>query len=625
MKKLQYSDELEIDERPRVCGGAVFQKFMKKGKCGSMSSWKHDSPVLTSSSSCSSSHGTSASLTNMYDPSNTRFCMPRQIEGESKDGLKLDFKLQTEDNADFYFNNEVDRIDLLVTKEKEDDDFHVEDSRRSHNIIQVNPQMVNDLKTKHMQSISEKKNSEGNSKTEPSTVERRIPGESSAFELTTSLGNEPEAAFKPEQSNRTHRDGFVMEEADDVNENEDVDAAWSQLQLQRMKTNEEQELYDSKASVLRKEISSFRKELNAVKKSLPNQFQTNHFTDKSDERKEALPSKLNSKQLSDKGDVWNVTSTFASNRSKEQTREDVNSNQKYFKNNWDLSFQDKEENNNKTEPSHSAPQKLSSEKVDHKMIQNSENSSSALKTNRSIPEFSEMSFDQVNEIKIPEETKINGHSNSCDEGRESVGLSSQSKQESAKVESIISTDTAHNLDQQQNKEDISASAKSNYEEDMEVVRILMKKYGENIDKKSSDDKAKRILAILDTPSDVTWFHRHAAGVCNKPRKSSTPKADGTSNHSQRKSRMHEHTIPEKPKQSGGTATQVSSKKINRVHFKNPVPAEATQNSALKHLKSTTGNRASLSIQPIKTNALTSSNAQSPRMSQKIKYWEAKKI
>jgi len=581
MTKLQYSDELEMDERPRVCGGAIFEKFMKKGQRGSSSFRKHDSPGLTSSSSCSSSHGTSASLTNMYDPSNTKFCMPRQIEGVSNDGLKLDFKLQAEDNADFYFNNEVDPTNLFVTEEKEKVDFHSEDGGRSHNIIQVNPQMVNDLKTKHMQSINDKIASEGNSKTEPSTVENRIPGERSAIELTISLSNEPE-------------------EADDVNENEDVDAAWIQLQLQRKKTNQEQEVHDSKASVLRNEMSSFRKELNAIKKLLPNQFQTNNFTDKSDERKEILP--IN------KGDTWNTTSAFASNPSKEQTRAFGNSDQKYFKNYWDLSFQD-QENNNKTEPTDSAPQKLAAEKVDHNMIKNSDDPNTALQATESFPEFSEMAFDQVNAIKSPEQSKSHV--------LEPVGLSSQSRQEPAKVESQISADTAHNSDQQKNIEDSRPSVKSNYQEDMEVVRMLMQKYGQNIDTKPKDDKAKRILAILDTPSDVAWFHRHAAGVCNKPRKSSS--------HSERSIRIHDYTIPEKPKQPVGTTAKVSSKKINRVHFQNLPATEPTQKSASEHLRSTTGLKASLSIQPIETNALPSSTAQSPRMSQKIKFWEAKKM
>jgi hypothetical protein len=513
--------------------------------------------------------------------------MPRQLEGLSNDGLKLEFKLQAEDNVEFYFNNEVDPTNLFVTEEKEEDAFYGDDVGRSHSIIQVNPQMVNDLKTKHMQSINDKITSEGNSKSEPSTVERRIPAERSVIELTMSLSNEPEEAF-------------VEDEADDVNENEDVDAAWSQLQLQRKKTNQDQEVHDSKASVLRKEMSSFRKELNAIKKALPNQFQTNHFTDKSDESKELLP--IN------KGDTWNVTSAFASNPSKEQTRAFGNSNQKYFKNNWDLSFQD-QENNNKNEPSHSATQKSSAEKVDHNMIGNSDNPNTALKGTESFPVFSEMSLDQVNETKGPEQPKSRG--------LEPVGLSSHSRQEPAKVESQISADTAHNSDQQKNTEDSRPSAKSNYEEDMEVVRMLMQKYGQNIDKKQKDDKAKRILAILDTPSDVAWFHRHAAGVCNKPRKSSS--------HSERSIRIHEHTIPEKPKQPVVTTAKVSSKKINRVHFQNLPATEPTQKSASKHLRSTTGNRSSLSIQPIKTNTLPSSSAESPRMSQKIKFWEAKKI
>jgi len=650
MTKLPSYDELEIDESPRVCGGAVFLKLMKKGKCGSSSQKDESQAVLTSSESSSSSQTSSTSINNIYDPSKTHFCMPRQVEGigtmiatESKGCYKLDFKLQAEEHADFYFNNIVDRTDNFATKKTEVDDLCVEDRARFHSTIQFNPQVVNDLKKKHMQSINGERNSEGSSKIGQWKNERKIPEKSSASEQTMSLKNDPEKASKLEQSIKTPRNGFLMEEADDVNESEDVDGAWNTLQRMRLdqETNEGQGLYESKALVLRKEMTSFRRELNAVKKSLPNQFHTNHFTDKSETKEiskrettlrgqelhaveRALPNQVTSKQYSDHGDSWNVTA-FASNTLEEQTREHANCDQKYFKNDWNLNFQD-QENDNKTEPGHSTPIKM----------HNNENLGYVLETNESFPECPEMPFDQglnpeeieINESTSPEEIESNEHSNTCDEGRECVALSSQSRPESAKVESHNSNDTAHNCNQQEKTEGNRASTKTNYEKDMEIVRTLLSKYGENIDEKLRVDKARRIHAIIDAPTDA-WFHRHATGMFRKSGKSSTLKSDEASNLPQRNSRIYAQSLPERPKLHQGKAPQVSSRKINRVHFKNPAVDEATEKSTLKHWKSNDGNRASIEVRCQPNNRAIKSTgpappAQSPgRLSQKIKFWEGR--
>jgi len=642
MTKLASYDELEIGERSRVCGGVVFQKFMKKRKCGS-SSQKSEGPALTSSSSSSSSQTSSTSFNNMYDPSKTHFCMPRQIEGvgttmsaESKDYYKLDFKLQVDDHADFYINNKVDRTDLFLTKKSEETDVYAADRARSHTIIQLDPQVVNDLKTKYMQSI-QNGTFEGSSKIQQ--YAKIIPVKESSFEKTMSLRKDPEKAFKPEQSIKLPHNGFLMKEADDINQNGDVNGSWNELQYTRIeqKTNEEQALYESKARVLRKEMTSFRKELNDVKNSLPNQFHTNHFTDMIDGTKEAskrnnkscrresdavkkslLKNQLDSKQYNNQVGAWNFTA-FASKASKEKTHNDANRDQKYFKNNWNLTFQD-QENNNKTEPSHSAPKIVSSEIKDHNMIQNIENSNSVLERNLSFPECPEMPFDQgLNPVEIemiestasPEERNSKEHSNNCDEGQKYIALSSQNRQESGKIESQNSEETAYNS----GTGDIRASSiKLNYEEDMELVRKLLKKYGEDTDETLKVDKVNRTRAITDAPTDA-WFHRHA-GMCRKSGKSPTLKADEKSNLQQGNSRINEHSLP------------VLAKKINRVHFKTSAVDEEIKGSKSNVLKNMRGNLTNVEVgrHPITRNAVVTSSGHSPgKLSDKIKFWEARNI
>lgn len=508
MTKLQQEtyDELTLDdERPRVCGGAVFLKLIEKSRC--RSSKKNESPILTSSSSYTSSQESSE---NNYDPSKAAFCMPRQVEGvgtatveaeeQPTDCYKLDFKLQ--ENSDFIYNNDIDGTDLFFLKETEEDGFALEERPGSLSIMELDLQAVNDLKTKHMQSMN---------------------------------------------GNRTSGDGFLVEETEKVNGNENVLAAWNQLGPMK-----QQGPHESRANVLRKEMSSFRKELNAVKRSLPNQFDTNHFSDESGERKEIRMSELHAAKNkvqpthSDESDAWNVDA-FPLNSKAEGKQVDVNGDQKYFKNDWNLSFQD-QENNNKNTEAVPAPKKLSS--------------------SSSFPECGEMPFDQGFN---PEEIAINESTSS-------------EKRESNK--NLITSD-------KEQDDRASSTTKSNYEEDMQVVRMLLRKYGENIDdkmgveKSMTAEKARRILNIVDGPTD-TWFHRHATGVSRKYRKSSMSKADGALQQRDGCNDTHEHVPPEKPKQSETTPVQVSSKKTNRVHFKNPAVEEATEKSESKPWESSTG-------------------------------------
>ena len=518
--------------------------------------------------------------------------------------------------------------------------MYVADRARSHTIIQLNPQVVNDLKTKYMQSI-DNGTFKGSSKIKQLMNAKIIPVKESSIEKTMSLRNDPEKAFRPEQSIKLPHNGFLMKEADDINEIGDADGSWNELQYMRIKqkTNKEQALYESKALVLRKEMTLFRKELNDVKKSLPNQLHTNHFTDMIDGTKEAsrrntkpcrrepdavkksLPKmQLDSKQYNNQVGAWNFTA-FASKASKENTHKDANRDQKYFKNDWNLTFQD-QENNNKTEPSHSAPKIVSSEIKDQNTIQNIENSNSVFETNLSFPECPEMPFDQgLNPVEIemigstsPEERNCKEQSNNCDEGQKFIALSSQNRQESGKIESQNSEETADNSDPREDTGNIHASSKLNYEEDMELVRKLLKKYGEDTDETLKVDKVNRTYAITDAPTDA-WFHRHA-GMCRKSGKSPTLRAEEKSNLRQGNSRINEHSLP------------VLAKKINRVHFKTSAVDEATKGSTSNLLENMTGNLTKVEVgrHPITRNAVVASSAHSPgKLSDKIKFWEARNI
>lgn len=565
----------------------------------------------------------------MYDPSNTHFCMPRQIEGVGSmvatefDSFKLDFQLQLEDRTNFSLHNEIHGRDI-----------HEEDHTQSNSFIQLNPQVVNDLKTKHMQSLEEKRLSE-----EPKR-ETRVPERDSTFELAMGLRNDPEKKISFEESMKKRRSGFLMDVADDANENGNVDAVWNDLQHTRPKqvANGEESVYESKASILRKEMTSFRKELNAVKKSLPNQFETNVFNETGGEEGEIMnegskqdrreldpvtksPSnQFKTSQNTNHDDAWNITSFWsnaaknteknaAKNSLKKKTKEVTNRDKKYFKNDWNLDFHDNENMNRKTGPDDSAALKTYSDHNDQGVIQNKDNSSSIVGTDDSFPECPEMPFDQglnevekeFNENSCPGEKDCNVPSKTCDKRQDSVTLPSQETQESDSRKNRNVEDTAQNSVKRESLKDERVSTTSNYDKDMELVRLLLRKYGEDID----DEKVKRIHAIVDVPTDA-WFHRHATGMCKKSPKLSPLKVDEAYNLPQRNSILKVPAFREKGQQYQAPSLQVPFKEKNRVHFKNSDVNEMTDDFQSMHVQSMKGNK-------------------SPRMSAKIQFWEEKEL
>ena len=113
----------------------------------------------------------------------------------------------------------------------------------------------------------------------------------------------------------------------------------------------------------------------------------------------------------------------------------------------------------------------------------------------------------------------------------------------------------------------SPTADSNCEEDMEPVRKLLRKCGKKIDdddeRRRFNDKARRLQAIADPPTDA-WLHRHASGVCDKPEKLSVPEPDEVSKQSP--SCMREPSVPEKPKESHRTAENFHRVKYFKAKF-----------------------------------------------------------
>eukprot|EP00531_Pseudo-nitzschia_arenysensis_P003847 CAMPEP_0116142394 /NCGR_PEP_ID=MMETSP0329-20121206/14886_1 /TAXON_ID=697910 /ORGANISM="Pseudo-nitzschia arenysensis, Strain B593" /LENGTH=507 /DNA_ID=CAMNT_0003637629 /DNA_START=153 /DNA_END=1673 /DNA_ORIENTATION=- len=507
MTKQQNYDELEIDERPRVCGGAIFLKLMKKGKCPSPSGKKNDSPMLTSSSASYSSSQASSMIE--YDPNKTQFCMPRQIDGEDGGVYKLDFKLHTEENSDFmHLNNGVDKSNL----------FFGEPSDFSHGIVHLNPQAVNHLKNKHLQSMND--------------------------------GGEKGSGFEPRNS---------FKEETKSNDSAEIDAVWNELQAAKQTP--------SRAKALRKEMSSFRKELNAVKRSLPNQFETNVF-----EEDDSTDS--NSGPETPKKDPEGLKVIAP--------QIPLSPEEKYFKKDWNLNFQDR-----RNVPSDNTPQKASSRPP--------------LEPQESFPECPEMPFDQGLNV---EDIALQSSSLTTDEEREPVPANSS-----------------------------DAADYSNYQKDMHMVQMLLKKYGDKIDDEDKQKivKSRRLHAVVDPPTDA-WFHRHASGVCKKPEKLSVSDLDAVIPvQPQTPSRKREPAVPERVKQMYETPPRLVAPKKS-VHF-NDV---ATYVSAAKHLKSSPGRKCKSPLrletsyednrhQPVveRSTVPTTPNysLRSPgRLSAKIKYW-----
>jgi len=353
-------------------------------------------------------------------------------------------------------------------------------------------------------------------------------------------------------------------------------------------------------------MTSFRKELNAVRKSLPNQFETNHFADESNDwgaapgRREPPATKK----------------SMASPRSS-KTSSDLSDSQKYFKNDWNLKFQDQENQSKEASTSHPLPKQSTAGNVEQKMIDYNKTPNSMPRKNESFPEYPEMPFDRVHseEIEInqsasPLDTESNGQSKKADVAMGSVTSAPNSTQE------LKSVDATRNADRESTG-DSNESVKSNYEEDMDLVRKLLSKYGENFDEKLKLDKARRIHAIVDIPTDA-YFHRHAAGMCRKSPKSSpkpsTSKVVEISTQPQSKNEIREMPPAEEPKEPQGTAPQVSTKKVNRVHFKTPaVDVTAEKPPAFKRFNSLTVNipKTDDVRQPVNRNAVTTRPAQSP--------------
>jgi hypothetical protein len=249
--------------------------------------------------------------------------MPRQIAGtgtktsEYNDSCKLDFKLHEEVNSDMFFTKE-DPNDLSPEIKLEKNELQLEEHVSSQSIIKFDPHFINDLKTKHLQSIDEKINcAENQLRAEQDHSEEQLPVLSEIL---------------PE-----------LEQADDVDENKDVDAAWGALQRVTItqksskdgeNTNnidgleQNQGPYDSKAIVVKNEMTSFRQNLD-------------------DNIQKSLPYELNPNPWPDQDDAWDKIDLFSM---KDQSEDDDNCAQKYFKSEWNLNFNNLD-NDNKIEQS----------------------------------------------------------------------------------------------------------------------------------------------------------------------------------------------------------------------------------------------------------------------------------
>mmetsp|Transcript_899 Transcript_899/g.994 ORF Transcript_899/g.994 Transcript_899/m.994 type:complete len:747 (+) Transcript_899:54-2294(+) len=398
-------NESEI-ERPRICGGILFLKLVKSGRCNQKKQKKekkNQDPLLTSSSSHSSSsvsrglnsssparfyisksssisdgsisddHSLSTIPINMYDPSKTQYCMPRQIMGtrttssiEHKDCSKLDFKLHEELNSDIFLAKEDP--DNFSSK-LEGNELHVEEHVSSQSIIQIDPHLINDLKSKHLQSIGEIADcAENQIKMEQDVVEN-TENRSVASRLQDHSEQEFSALFEVLSE---------LEQADDVDENKDVDATWSSLQRVRIsqKTSEDgerrnidgleqnQESYESKDMVINSKSKPFRH--NPV------------------DIEQLLSCDLNLNSWSDEGDnTWDKSSFFSS---KNQSQVDDNCAQENFKSEWNLTFHNPDDDNKLERNYKFASMRKSAENE----MSTSAISGSIMHTNESVTRFPEM-------------------------------------------------------------------------------------------------------------------------------------------------------------------------------------------------------------------------------------------
>ena len=663
MTQVSCYDELEMDERPRVCGGAIFVKLMQKGKCRSppmKTSKKDQNSFLTSSSSSSSSASDEVELKNLYDPTKPQYCMPRQIEGttttsprEPRISSKLDFRLQPADHGiSFHENNADFQTNFFSLKDAPEEYICVEDSALSQSIVQFDPHLINDMKTKHLRSINGKKSLDKTSQSELSVE-------------PSSITSSPNG----------------------------VDTVWNDLQYTRI--NQLQGQCQSKVHVMRKEMTSFREEIDAFKKSLPTQLQskpnpcsaeddvwkkTNMFAPK-EHTQDVFPrcnqidsngssdqdvwqkidqfalkehtqgavdcSQFNTNASSDQDDVWKENSTHTS---REQTQVDtIDRSKNYFKSEWNFNFRDHEKQNDKrTEPCHPDDEKSSehekqrleqsdgtlrsvtdinenlvinkpsgnsvtksnessvrkpsknsiNESLGTKSIENSvtkTNESSVKITNEKLPVTAEMPSDE--DFDIP---KIVQNNKGCSNYRKSVtSLSSRlielERTELERLESI------HSILQREISKGTNRNSAddSNYDEDLKIVQKLLRKYTEKSSEKPLVGKSTHVHhPASDTPTD-SWFHRHAVGSARMQRKFdkiTTPVVDDRKESPNPPQQVDNETRDEKPTLGHGVAP-VSSKKVNRVRF--------TIDDS----------------QPVNTNTTKGTVESIGNLSEKIKFWE----
>ena len=390
MTKLQNYDGLDLDEG-RMCGGAAFVKLMKKTNCLASSTKKYYGPRITSSSSFTSQESSNIE----YDPPpKAQFRMPNHIGQPIEEAYKLDFKLQAEEYSEFLYDNK-NRGNLMFLGEE------------PQTMIKLNPQVVNQLRTKHLQ-----------------TLNGGFSANDSAF------------------------DAFGESQKQNAIENEDITA----------KTNS-----------LHREI---REELKAIRKSLPNQFETNYFCVDSADEQENMSPELDFKQ--------------------------------YFKNDWNLSFHDQDDTNKEDANKSDTTQTT---------VMSSDVSRSALEPEGNFPDFPEMPFEKE-DLNPQQITPVNSTSPD-DKEKEHIGISPKSKLELERIlkeSGIVTTNSEDNRS--------SSGSSSQFEEDMKLVKMLLRKYGDTITEKEEQkrfDRARRLHAIVNPPSDK-WFHRHAAGLCLTPEK-----------------------------------------------------------------------------------------------------------
>eukprot|EP00536_Pseudo-nitzschia_multiseries_P000480 jgi/Psemu1/1086/gm1.1086_g len=452
-------------------------------------------------------------------------------------------------------------------------------------------------------------------------------------------------------------------------------------------SDQSKEQHVSKVHLMRKEMTSFREELNAVKKSLSNEFQskrslcededddwkkTNAFAPK-ESAEDLFPeikkvdskgtsdqevwkkidmlamkeqthrtvdgSQFDSNACSDQDDVWNEANTL---NSKEQTLAEENSpsEKTYFKSEWNFNFPDNEKQLDKQ--SDKLPNKLPDKQPDKQTDPNdleveksTENEKKAPEDEKRLPENEEQQsdteeqmpkqsdessslvteaveesaaeprsanatmetsessvtsskeelseagdtpFDESTETKKEEknsnEEKCNKEKNDKDEDKREKTVPSSSpkidESQRSELERLIMIHDYLQREKAKNRHRIDTDG-TEYDEDLEIVRSLMKKYGHKTTSKSPRvSRPKPGHAAIAAPSDA-WFHRHAVGSASMRRKFEKPSSAITDEKKRTDLPLRDSTerrnssLRENRSLSNGIKS-VSWKKVNRVHF-----------------------------------------------------------